>query len=81
MKHEDMKHEEGASSPEILIFAKWALGVPTEIKGDTLWLVEAYRLGLYLSDLAWDNANRMARDHRLLDVADQLRRATRRISA
>ena len=35
-----------------MTFEEWALAVPPEIKGDTVWKVEAYRLGLFLSDLA-----------------------------
>jgi len=81
MKHEDMKHEEEDNGRETLTFLKWAETVPAEIRGDTLWMIEAYRLGLYLGDLAWGYANRIAIDFRLHDVADQLRRATRRISA
>jgi four helix bundle protein len=79
LKHEDVKHEDvdgGAMS-----FQQWEQRVPADIKGDTLSLIEAYRLSLYLGDLAWHDANALTADPRLLDVADQLRRATCRISA
>ncbi|HEY7119451.1 MAG TPA: four helix bundle protein [Tepidisphaeraceae bacterium] len=62
-------------------FAEWQQVVPVEIKGDTLWLVEAYRLALYLGDLGWHDANALTSDRRMMEIADQLRRATSRISA
>jgi four helix bundle protein len=74
-----MKHEDGR--PGGPAYDEWALHVPAEIKGDSLWLVEAYRLSLYLADLAWEDANALSKDRRMFDVADQLRRATRKISA
>jgi len=79
MKHEDVKHEEGGLAA--IPFQEWERGVPEYIKRDTLWLIEGYRLALYLSDLAWDDANLLAADRRMQYVADQLRRATCRISA
>jgi four helix bundle protein len=79
VKHENMKHEEGQASG--LTYPEWELTVHADIKGDSLWLVEAYRLSLYLADLAWKDANALAKDRRMFDVADQLRRATRKIGA
>jgi four helix bundle protein len=69
-----MKHEESG-------LRVWMEGVPAEIRGDSLWLVEAYRLSLFLGDLAWQDSNCLAEDARMIHVADQLRRATSRISA
>ena len=40
LRHEDMKHENG------MTYDEWEKQVPSLIRGDTLWRVEAYRLGL-----------------------------------
>jgi hypothetical protein len=52
----------------------WERDVPPVIHGDTLWRVKAYRLGLFPSDLAWDDAAILFRDRRATDIADQLMR-------
>jgi hypothetical protein len=33
-------------------YDEWQVGVPDEIKGDPLWKLEVYRLGLFVSDIA-----------------------------
>ena len=43
--------------------------------------MEAYRLGLFLSDLGWQDATRLARDRRTAAIADQLYRAVGKISS
>ena len=55
--------------------------VPQAIKGDVLWRIEAYRLALYLSDLAGQDVERLVRDARTLKVAPQLFRAVGSIGA
>jgi four helix bundle protein len=64
-----------------LTFEEWANGVPTEIQEDSLWRVEAYRLGLFLSDLGWKDATKLLRDRRMSGIADQLCRAVGNISS
>src|SRR5256885_16888017 len=81
VKHEDVKHEEGDVAAGTLSFAEWERCVPAIIKGDTLWLVEAYRLALYLGDLGWGDSGSLVIHSRMRFVADQLRRATAKISA
>ena len=64
-----------------MTYEEWELGVPEAIRGDTLWRVKAYRLGLFLSDLAWVDAAKMVKDRRAREIADQLVRAAGKISA
>jgi four helix bundle protein len=82
MKHEDMKHEEGGEGCDhARDYDAWVEQVPAQMKADTLWLVEAYRLGLYLSDIAWGDASNLFKHPRTCDIADQLQRSTWRISS
>jgi four helix bundle protein len=62
-------------------FEEWERTVPAEIREDSLWKVQAYRLGLFLSDLAWSDCGKLLRNVRTLDIADQLGRAVRKISS
>ena len=64
-----------------MTYAEWEAGVPELMKQDSLWRVEAYRLALFVSDLAWSDATRLLRDARTDGVANQLYRATGKISA
>ena len=57
-------------------FREWVPCVPAAITGDTLWRVEAYRLGLFASDLCWGDVTKLIRDRRTLGLSDQLYRAT-----
>ena len=59
----------------------WAETMPSELTSDTLWKVEAYRLGLFVSDTAWDDVTAISRDVRARSVSDQLHRALGSISA
>jgi hypothetical protein len=60
-------------------YDQWEEAVPDAIRGDTLWRVEAYRLGLFLSDLVWHDAGKLLRNPRSREVADQLFRAAGKI--
>jgi len=62
-------------------FEEWEANVPAAIKDDTLWRVEAYRLGLFVSDLAWEDAGKLLKDRRTWSVADQLYRAAGNVSS
>jgi hypothetical protein len=33
--------------------------VPPDVTGDTLWKIEAYRLGLFAGYLAWEDVNKL----------------------
>jgi len=62
-------------------YDEWQAGVPDEIKGDSLWRLEVYRLGLFVSDIAWQDALVLNRTLLTRDMADQLYRAICSISA
>jgi four helix bundle protein len=64
-----------------MTYEEWERGIPEELKTDVLWRLEAYRLALFLSDLAWEDATKLLRDRRTRETADQLHRATAKISA
>jgi four helix bundle protein len=40
--------------------------------GDTLWKIEAYRLGLFVGYLAWEDVSKLVRDRRTLELTGQL---------
>lgn len=60
---------------------EWEMGVPEALKVDSLWKVTAYRLALFLSDLAWRDAAKLIQDRRLLGLSDQLYRACGSVGA
>ncbi|HWG96762.1 MAG TPA: four helix bundle protein [Nitrospira sp.] len=57
------------------------MSVPENIRMDSLWKMKAYRLGLFLSDLAWRDVTRLVQDRRTIEIADQLYRAVCKISS
>ena len=59
----------------------WQLSVPDAIKGDSLWRLEVYRLGLFVSDIAWEDALLLGKNPLTRSMADQLFRAVSSISA
>jgi len=62
-------------------FDEWVEGLPNEIKGDTLWKVEAYRLALFATEIGWQDVTELMKDRRTLGLADQLYRALGSVSA
>src|SRR5438132_865528 len=64
-----------------MTYDDWEATVPAVIRADSLWRVEAYRLSLFLSDLAFEDAAHLAADQRARAVIEQLIRAVGRISA
>ncbi len=62
-------------------YEDWTQSVPAEITGDSLWKVEAYRLALFLADLAWHDATKLMQDKRTIGLSDQLYRAVGSIAA
>ena len=45
-------------------YKEWAKSIPEEIKSDSLWKMEAYRLGLFIADLGWYDVTKLMRDKR-----------------
>ena len=62
-------------------YTEWEKSVPTEISGDTLWKVTAYRLALFAADIGWVDVTKLMHDPRTRALADQLYRALGSISA
>jgi four helix bundle protein len=62
-------------------FSDWEKTVPHEIAQDSLWRMEAYRLGLFIADVGWRDVTKLAGDRRTLRLSDQLYRALGSISA
>lgn len=68
--------------PQLAVAVRaWAESVPREVREDLLWRIEAYRLGLYVCDQAWDDVTVLSRDVRTRSLADQLHRSLGSISA
>jgi four helix bundle protein len=55
--------------------------VPVEIRGDSLWKMEAYRLALCAADLGWHDATKLKSDKRTIGLSSQLYEALGSISA
>ena len=62
-------------------YDEWQVSVPDEIKGDSLWKLEVYRLGLFISDISWQDALELSKHPLVRGIADQLYRAICSISA
>ena len=63
-----------------MTYGEWEKSVPVEITADSVWKSRAYRLALFLSDLAWRGVTKLMGDKRTLSVADQLYRSAGAIS-
>lgn len=64
-----------------MTYDEWELTVPACFCGDPLWRVTAYRLALFLADLAWTDATKLLGDRRTISTSDQLYRAVGSIGA
>ncbi|MCL4507664.1 MAG: four helix bundle protein [Chloroflexi bacterium] len=62
-------------------YAEWEQGIPPSITSDSLWKMSAYRLSLFLGEIGWYDATRLAQDRRTVGLSDQLYRANGSISA
>ncbi len=62
-------------------YDEWQVDVPDDIKGDSLWRLEVYRLGLFISDISWQDALELSKTPLTRSIADQLYRAVCSISA
>ena len=60
---------------------EWTTSVPRAVRDDAMWEMEAYRLGLYVCDNAWDDVTALGEDTRTRSLADQLYRSLGSISA
>jgi four helix bundle protein len=61
--------------------AEWEANVPSTIREDTLWTVEAYRLALFASALAYEDVQKLKAIPLAWGVADQLYRAVGSVGA
>lgn len=64
-----------------MTYEEWLAAVPEEIRRDSLWRMDVYRRALFLGDLAWHDAERIAQVPHGRSLADQLLRAAGSISA
>ena len=62
-------------------YEEWAQTVPAEITGDSLWQMTIYRQALFLGELAWFDACKLAQNGRTLELSDQLYGAVGGVSA
>ncbi len=62
-------------------YKEWQQTIPDNITQDPLWKLEIYRLGLFMSDIAWQDIVILSKNPLTRDLADQLYRATCSISA
>lgn len=62
-------------------YDEWMKSVPPAITNDRLWTLLAYRLVLFLSDIAWRDVSKLALDPRTRSLSDQLYRAVGSIGA
>lgn len=62
-------------------YDEWQANIPGEIKGDSLWKLEVYRLALFVADIAWQDALALSKNPLTRAFADQLYRATCSVSA
>ena len=53
-------------------YADWLKTVPVEIRDDTLWNQEVYRLAMFSADLGWSDTTKLFRDGRTVKLAAQL---------
>ena len=64
-----------------MTYEEWERGVPDEIRADSLWKMQAYRLALFAADLGWSDIARLMKDRRTIGLSDQLYRSLGSIGA
>ncbi len=62
-------------------FNEWVLSLPKDIKDDSLWKMEAYRLSLFATEIGWHDVTELMNDKRTHSLADQLYRSLGSVSA
>ena len=55
-----------------MTYKEWVEAVPSAIRDDPVWRVEAYRLALFAGDLAWHDASKLLRDKQTVSIADHI---------
>lgn len=55
-----------------MTYEEWADQVPDSIRNDSLWNFQVYRKSLFLSDLAWQDSEKLLKDVRGKKIAAQL---------
>lgn len=62
-------------------YVEWETAIPLTVRNDILWKIEAYRLSLFVADIAWHDVTKLMQDRRTFSLSDQLYRAVGSISA
>lgn len=62
-------------------FAEWENNIPDVLRNDVLWTVKAYRLSLFLADIAWRDVAKLAKTTGMRSLSDQLYRSAGSICA
>lgn len=62
-------------------FNEWVSSLPKDIKDDSLWKMEAYRLALFATEAGWYDVTELMKDKRTHSLSDQLYRSLGSISA
>lgn len=50
----------------------WERSVPPQLRADGVWAEETYRLALFLADIAWHDANDLAKHRRTIKLGAEL---------
>ena len=66
---------------EIMKFPEWEENVPDVLRDDVLWTVKAYRLSLFLADIAWRDVAKLSKVSGMKSLSDQLYRSVGSICA
>jgi four helix bundle protein len=56
-------------------YKEWEESVPAMIKGDLVWKMRVYRLGMFVAEIGWTDVTKLSQDQRTLKLSDQLYRA------
>ncbi len=64
-----------------MTYEEWVRDLPEEITGDSLWKMQAYRIALFCVDLGWSDSVKLAHNHSMIGLSDQLYRSLGSISA
>jgi four helix bundle protein len=64
-----------------MTYNEWEKMVPAVIRQDVLWTVTAYRLSLFVCDIAWKDVQRLAKETCTRSLSDQLYRSVGSICA
>jgi four helix bundle protein len=62
-------------------FNEWVLSLPKDLKDDSLWKMEVYRLALFATEVGWYDVTELMKDKRTHSLSDQLYRSLGSISA